>query len=299
MSERKAINKYYPPDYDPLEAERTARKLSKKLKNAGKNVTTVRFMTPFSIRCLKCDEFIPRSRKFNGKKELLPDRYLNSIRIYRLTLRCPRCANSISFRTDPKSADYVMETGGVRNYMGKAQDGTQNKAEKEETIDETLERLAREQQMEQAEQAARECGNKSSKDSRDRLQMLEENLERLQKEQEDVEYLEKLREVNSEMSRRAAHVYKSITEKSEGLQDTENTIISELNEQLEAYATEFKEREHKDLEPMKSREPTTGPDPDINIRDLVNNSRKIKLRSGTSKKGGPFRIVPKGKIAKR
>ena len=296
MSERKAINKYYPPDYDPLEAERTARKLSKKLKNAGKNATTVRFMTPFSIRCLKCDEFIPRSRKFNGKKELLPDRYLNSIRIYRLTLRCPRCANSISFRTDPKSADYVMETGGVRNYMGKAQDGTQNKAENEETIDETLERLAREQQAEQAEQAAKERGN--SKDGRDRVQILEENLERLQKEQEDVEYLEKLREANSEMSRRAAHVYKSIAEKAEGPRNTENTVRSELNEQLEAHAAEFEGRGHKDAEPMISRELSTGPDPNINIRDLVNNSRKIKLRSGTLKKGSPFRIVPKGKIAK-
>ena len=203
MSERKAINKYYPPDYNPLEAEKLSRKMAKKLKTMNKSHASIRLMTPFSMRCLECNEYIPKSRKFNGKKELLKEKYLDSIKIYRLTISCPRCANSIAFRTDPGNSDYVMEVGGVRNYVPQKPNDDLNAKTAVESIDETLQRLVREKEMEQNEK----MGIKEQAD--DKMDLLEKRLAKIQQEQEDDEELENLRKRNLEMSQRAEMINRS------------------------------------------------------------------------------------------
>ncbi|AJS53119.1 BMC_2a_G0033330.mRNA.1.CDS.1 [Saccharomyces cerevisiae] len=203
MSERKAINKYYPPDYNPLEAEKLSRKMAKKLKTMNKSHASIRLMTPFSMRCLECNEYIPKSRKFNGKKELLKEKYLDSIKIYRLTISCPRCANSIAFRTDPGNSDYVMEVGGVRNYVPQKSNDDLNAKTAVESIDETLQRLVREKEMEQNEK----MGIKEQAD--DKMDLLEKRLAKIQQEQEDDEELENLRKKNLEMSQRAEMINRS------------------------------------------------------------------------------------------
>ncbi|AJS42096.1 Yju2p [Saccharomyces cerevisiae YJM1242] len=203
MSERKAINKYYPPDYNPLEAEKLSRKMAKKLKTMNKSHAPIRLMTPFSMRCLECNEYIPKSRKFNGKKELLKEKYLDSIKIYRLTISCPRCANSIAFRTDPGNSDYVMEVGGVRNYVPQKPNDDLNAKTAVESIDETLQRLVREKEMEQNEK----MGIKEQAD--DKMDLLEKRLAKIQQEQEDDEELENLRKKNLEMSQRAEMINRS------------------------------------------------------------------------------------------
>ncbi|AJS54009.1 Yju2p [Saccharomyces cerevisiae YJM1463] len=203
MSERKAINKYYPPDYNPLEAEKLSRKMAKKLKTMNKSHASIRLMTPFSMRCLECNEYIPKSRKFNGKKELLKEKYLDSIKIYRLTISCPRCANSIAFRTDPGNSDYAMEVGGVRNYVPQKPNDDLNAKTAVESIDETLQRLVREKEMEQNEK----MGIKEQAD--DKMDLLEKRLAKIQQEQEDDEELENLRKKNLEMSQRAEMINRS------------------------------------------------------------------------------------------
>ncbi|AJS49817.1 Yju2p [Saccharomyces cerevisiae YJM1401] len=203
MSERKAINKYYPPDYNPLEAEKLSRKMAKRLKTMNKSHASIRLMTPFSMRCLECNEYIPKSRKFNGKKELLKEKYLDSIKIYRLTISCPRCANSIAFRTDPGNSDYVMEVGGVRNYVPQKPNDDLNAKTAVESIDETLQRLVREKEMEQNEK----MGIKEQAD--DKMDLLEKRLAKIQQEQEDDEELENLRKKNLEMSQRAEMINRS------------------------------------------------------------------------------------------
>ncbi|GMM53611.1 mRNA splicing protein [Maudiozyma humilis] len=206
MSERKAINKYYPADYDPQEAEKAARKLAKQLKHKNNGSVTVRLMTPFSMRCSKCDEFIARSRKFNAKKEPLQERYLGSVRMFRFTLRCPRCSGAITFRTDPASADYVMEAGGVRNFerdkTGKPGNETETGKPTNETVDETLARLAREQEEEEAEKQKQQRtkdgrkGGDSLASGADKMEALEERLVKLQREQEAAAEIEALRQTN-------------------------------------------------------------------------------------------------------
>lgn len=112
MGERKVVNKYIPADFDPKLIPRGT-KLSKK-----DGTVPVRMMLPFSIQCETCHTFLYRGRKFNSKKEAMggPDgRYLG-IQRWRFYIKCTHCARTISFLTDPKNADYEMESGGTRNY---------------------------------------------------------------------------------------------------------------------------------------------------------------------------------------
>jgi hypothetical protein len=110
MSERKVLAKYYPPDFDPS-------KLTRRKKDPRKNnkQQTVRLMTPYSMRCNTCGEYIYRGKKFNARKEDAQESYL-SIKIYRFYIRCTRCSAEITFKTDPKNMDYTAERGASRNF---------------------------------------------------------------------------------------------------------------------------------------------------------------------------------------
>ncbi|EDO15564.1 hypothetical protein Kpol_1042p25 [Vanderwaltozyma polyspora DSM 70294] len=225
MSERKAINKYYPPDYNPLEAEKAAKKLSKRLKTTNKDVVTIRLMTPFGMRCLKCDEYISKSRKFNGKKQLLPEKYLDSIKIYRLSIKCPRCNNLISFRTDPKKADYVMEVGGERSYIRKDYDSAQL-----ESVDEALERLTKEQEREKSELEGK------LDPTADKMELLEEKLATLQQQQQDDESLENLKKLKYASLKKAEELNQKL-DLNKGTKGANNGIEDddmELNSQVES-----------------------------------------------------------------
>jgi hypothetical protein len=109
MSERKVLSKYYPPDFDPS-------KLAGRGPKKGNNrQQTVRLMTPFSMRCNTCGEYIYHGKKFNARKEDSQESYL-SIKIFRFYIRCTRCSAEITFKTDPKNNDYTAERGASRNF---------------------------------------------------------------------------------------------------------------------------------------------------------------------------------------
>lgn len=108
MSERKVLNKYFPPNFDPA---RIPKRIVPKEKQH-----TVRLMTPFSMRCNTCGEYIYKGRKFNARKETVEGEMYLTIKIFRFYIRCPICAAEITFKTDPKNADYVAEHGAKRNF---------------------------------------------------------------------------------------------------------------------------------------------------------------------------------------
>jgi hypothetical protein len=108
MGERKVINKYYPPDFDPSLIPR-----AKKPKN---DQQTVRMMLPMSVRCRTCGEYLYRGKKFNAKKEtVLGEEYLG-IKIFRFYMKCTRCKGEFTIKTDPERADYVAELNVSRNF---------------------------------------------------------------------------------------------------------------------------------------------------------------------------------------
>jgi len=108
MSERKVINKYYPPDFDPSKIPR-----ARKPKN---NQVTVRMMMPMSVRCNTCGEYIYKGKKFNSKKETVVGEEYLTVKIFRFYMRCPNCATEFTIKTDPENSDYVAEMNCSRNF---------------------------------------------------------------------------------------------------------------------------------------------------------------------------------------
>ncbi|RKP25564.1 CWC16 protein, partial [Syncephalis pseudoplumigaleata] len=108
MSERKVLNKYYPPDFDPSKIPR--------LRRAKEAQHKVRLMAPFSMRCTTCAEYIAKGKKFNARKETVEGEDYLGIKIFRFYIRCPRCSVEITFKTDPENSDYTCEQGALRNF---------------------------------------------------------------------------------------------------------------------------------------------------------------------------------------
>ncbi|XP_066589903.1 splicing factor YJU2 [Prorops nasuta] len=161
MSERKVLNKYYPPDFDPSKIPR--------MKLARNRQYTVRLMAPFNMRCKTCGEYIYKGKKFNARKEDVEgDDYLG-IRIYRFYIKCTRCLQEISFKTDPKNTDYEIEAGATRNFMAL--------------------KLAE-------EQAQREEDEKKEEEATNPMKLLEKRTQQSKQELELLESLEELKDLN-------------------------------------------------------------------------------------------------------
>ncbi|XP_021193380.3 splicing factor YJU2 [Helicoverpa armigera] len=161
MSERKVLNKYYPPDFDPSKIPR--------MKLAKNRQYTVRLMAPFNMRCATCGEYIYKGKKFNARKEDVENEDYLGIRIYRFYIKCTRCLQEISFKTDPKNTDYEIEAGATRNFMAL--------------------KLAE-------EQAKREEEEQKEEEANNPMKLLEYRTEQSKQEIESLESLEELKELN-------------------------------------------------------------------------------------------------------
>ncbi|KAF4562568.1 Splicing factor YJU2 [Pleurotus pulmonarius] len=108
MSERKVLNKYFPPDFDP--------DLIPRRKQPKNSQQVVRLMAPFSMRCNTCGEYIYKGKKFNARKETVEGEDYYGIKIFRFYIKCTLCSAEITFKTDPKNTDYSAEHGASRNF---------------------------------------------------------------------------------------------------------------------------------------------------------------------------------------
>jgi len=134
MSERKVLNKYYDPNFNPDKLPKSKRAPDKQ-DNGNYSLFSsilthfkVRMMLPMTMRCNTCGNYLYIGTKFNmrlvkkfcvtysfRKETCISEEYL-TIKIYRFYFRCTGCYAEITFKTDPKNHDYIVEHGAKRNY---------------------------------------------------------------------------------------------------------------------------------------------------------------------------------------
>ncbi|XP_044162658.1 splicing factor YJU2 isoform X1 [Bufo gargarizans] len=186
MSERKVLNKYYPPDFDPSKIP--------KLKLPKDRQYVVRLMAPFNMRCKTCGEYIYKGKKFNARKETVQNEQYLGLPIFRFYIKCTRCLAEITFKTDPENTDYAMEHGATRNFQA------------EKLIEEEEKRFQKEREEEELNNPMKVLENRT-KDSKMEMDILEnlQELKELNQRQANVDFESMIgvyRETEDEMKRR-------------------------------------------------------------------------------------------------
>lgn len=113
MAERKVLNKYINPDFDPsaIPKQKRASNLP-----ASSKQNKVRMMLAMNICCKTCGHYMYAGTKFNTRQEKAQGEDYLGMPIHRFYMRCKMCSAEISIKTDPKNTDYVVENGATRNY---------------------------------------------------------------------------------------------------------------------------------------------------------------------------------------
>ncbi|KAH8874027.1 Splicing factor YJU2 [Schistosoma japonicum] len=214
MTERKVLNKYFPPDYDPSKIPRLRRGDRRKQFN-------IRTMAPFNMRCNTCNGYIYKAKKFNSRMETAENVDYLGLRHYRFFIRCPLCCAEIIWRTDLESGDYVLESGAKRNFEALK----------------TAEELEAKRQAEEEEELANNP-----------MKLLEKRTDQSKQEMEMVEVIEDLKQLNQrQATMEADHVLlRQMWQEEEAVKEAEkeedDALIKELlasrSEQLHSLPVE-------------------------------------------------------------
>ncbi|OWF56406.1 coiled-coil domain-containing protein 94-like [Mizuhopecten yessoensis] len=162
MSERKVLNKYYPPDFDPSAIP--------KMRFSKNRTFNIRIMSPFNMRCNTCGGYIYKGKKFNSRKENVDEEFYLGLRIFRFYIKCPTCVAEIAFKTDLKNTDYTLEAGATRLFEA--------------------EKLAK-------EMAEREIKEKEEEELNNPMKILENRTKASRNEIETIDILGELRELSA------------------------------------------------------------------------------------------------------
>ncbi|XP_064493286.1 splicing factor YJU2 [Pseudopipra pipra] len=248
MSERKVLNKYYPPDFDPAKIP--------KLKLPKDRQYVVRLMAPFNMRCKTCGEYIYKGKKFNARKETVQNEVYLGLPIFRFYIKCTRCLAEITFKTDPENTDYTMEHGATRNFQA------------EKLLEEEEKRLQKEREEEELNNPMKVLENRT-KDSKLEMEVLEnlQELKELNQRQANVDFeamLKQYKEYEEEQRRR---------EQEEDEQEMKSMLEQAQNRRLLVDSD-------SDEEAAKPRPKPAGTNPtDILQEDPQPQSKKLRTES--------------------
>jgi len=116
MAERKAVNKYYPPEWTPAHGSinkfRGQHPLRERARKLDQGILVVRFEMPFNIWCSGCKAHIGKGVRYNAEKKQNGNYF--STKIWTFRMKCHLCDNYIEMKTDPENCDYVVASGGTR-----------------------------------------------------------------------------------------------------------------------------------------------------------------------------------------
>lgn len=69
---------------------------------------------PMRLQCNNCDNIMSKGTKFTSRVEdVIGETYLG-IKIFRFQIQCTNGSHEMKFRTDPKNADFIIESGATR-----------------------------------------------------------------------------------------------------------------------------------------------------------------------------------------
>ncbi|XP_063431017.1 probable splicing factor YJU2B [Mytilus trossulus] len=116
MAERKSVNKYYPPDWDPSKGSVNKHfgqhPLRDRAKKLGQGILVIRFELPYNIWCGGCNSPVGMGVRYNAEKSKVGNYYTTPI--YKFRMKCHLCDNYFEIQTDPKNHDYVILCGARR-----------------------------------------------------------------------------------------------------------------------------------------------------------------------------------------
>uniref|UniRef100_A0A452EHY0 Probable splicing factor YJU2B n=1 Tax=Capra hircus TaxID=9925 RepID=A0A452EHY0_CAPHI len=115
--ERKGVNKYYPPDFNPekhgsLNRYHNSHPLRERARKLSQGILIIRFEMPYNIWCDGCKNHIGMGVRYNAEKKKVGNYYTTPI--YRFRMKCHLCVNYIEMQTDPANCDYVIVSGAQR-----------------------------------------------------------------------------------------------------------------------------------------------------------------------------------------
>lgn len=117
MGERKGVNKWYPPDFDPakhgsINGYYKTHPLRERARKLSQGILIIRFEMPYNIWCDGCKNHIGMGVRYNAEKKKVGNYYTTPI--YRFRMKCHLCVNYIEMQTDPATCDYVIVSGAQR-----------------------------------------------------------------------------------------------------------------------------------------------------------------------------------------
>ncbi|XP_041475525.1 coiled-coil domain-containing protein 130-like [Lytechinus variegatus] len=117
MAERKQVNRYYPPDFDPAKHKsinkyRNSHPLRERAKKLSQGILVIRFEMPYNIWCGGCGNHVGMGVRYNAEKKKVGKYYTTPI--YQFKMKCHLCDNYIVMETDPKNFDYTIISGAQR-----------------------------------------------------------------------------------------------------------------------------------------------------------------------------------------
>ncbi|KAF9909894.1 hypothetical protein EC991_007884 [Linnemannia zychae] len=116
MADRKATNKYYPPDWDPSKGSINKHvgqhPLRDRARKLDQGILIVRFELPYSIWCNGCNKSAATGVRYNAEKKTIGKYYSTPILSFRM--KCHLCSNWFEIQTDPKNAAYNVTAGARR-----------------------------------------------------------------------------------------------------------------------------------------------------------------------------------------
>ncbi|KAJ3141745.1 hypothetical protein HDU90_006088 [Geranomyces variabilis] len=120
MADRRATNKYYPPEWDPSKGSINTfvgqHPLRERARKLDQGILIVRFELPFNVWCEGCEKHIGMGVRYNAEKKKVGMYYSTPILSFRM--KCHLCSHWIEIHTDPKNAEYTIISGARKREEG-------------------------------------------------------------------------------------------------------------------------------------------------------------------------------------